>query len=251
MEQLFFLLTLAFFAGLMIGCVGIGGVILVPIMTWGAGIPTGTAIAAAMMGYIVTGLSGASVFLRNRSIDRSAMLALCLGGAPGALAGAFAVQIIDARVTQGLIAVLALASGLHNLRGSAREAGQRTRSLHRTALASIGVLVGLVSAITGTGGPVVLVPLLLAFRLPVLTAVGLGQMIQIPVACLATLGALAIGVLDLRLGAILGAGLALGSVLGAHLAHRLNQGVLRRLAASILLTTGLFVAARILVAAPT
>src|SRR4051794_29744442 len=106
------LLGLGLLSGLMIGCVGIGGVILVPVMTLGIGIPIGTAIAAAMSGYIFTGLSGTLVFGRNGSIRWPLALSLCLGAAPGALLGAWASEAINAHVIEILIAALAIASGL-------------------------------------------------------------------------------------------------------------------------------------------
>src|SRR5690606_5107694 len=55
-------------AGLLIGCIGVGGVILVPVLVYAFGIPIQTAIAAAMMGYILTGLIGTLVYARERSI---------------------------------------------------------------------------------------------------------------------------------------------------------------------------------------
>jgi uncharacterized membrane protein YfcA len=53
-------------------------------------------------------------------------------------------------------------------------------------LAAIGAGVGYVSALTGTGGPVSLMPVLLALKVDVLSAVGLGQAIQVPIGALAT-----------------------------------------------------------------
>ncbi|NNF80391.1 MAG: sulfite exporter TauE/SafE family protein, partial [Rhizobiales bacterium] len=53
---------LGLISGLSIGCIGIGGVILVPGLFYLGGIPIQTAIAAAMLGYMLTGLVGTIVY---------------------------------------------------------------------------------------------------------------------------------------------------------------------------------------------
>ena len=239
------LLGLGSLAGLMIGCVGIGGVILVPFLTFWLGMSTGEAVASAMFGYVLSGLAGATMQRRARSSDRdgrssTADLWLCLGAAPGAVAGAFAAQLVDPRLTQGLVGGLALASGVYNLRRPEAFGGAAPVPAPGV-LAILGLGTGLISAMTGTGGPVVLVPLLLARDLPVLTAVGLGQTIQIPIAALATLAAFAFGALALGPAAILAAGIGLGSLAGAWWGQRIATATLRRFAALILIGTGLFV----------
>ena len=55
-------------SGLMIGCIGIGGVILVPALVFLVGIQIKIAIPAAMFAYIVSGLVASFVFARNKSI---------------------------------------------------------------------------------------------------------------------------------------------------------------------------------------
>src|ERR1700758_2888257 len=55
-------------SGLMIGCIGIGGVILVPALVFLAGIAIAIAIPAAMFAYILSGLVATVVFAAiNRS----------------------------------------------------------------------------------------------------------------------------------------------------------------------------------------
>ncbi|WP_336491968.1 sulfite exporter TauE/SafE family protein [Methylobacterium nigriterrae] len=240
------LLGLGLLSGLMIGCVGIGGVILVPVMTLGIGIPIGTAIAAAMAGYVLTGITGTLVFGRNGSIRWPLALSLCLGAAPGALLGAWASAAINAHVIEILIAALAIASGLYNLRDK-RLAGGSPVPLNTISFVAIGACVGLLSAVTGTGGPVILVPLMLTFGYPVLTAVGLGQAIQLPVATLATFGAYTFGSLDIYLSVLLSLGLAVGSTVGAGVAHHVPRATLRTIAASVLIATGAFIIYRLVI----
>jgi uncharacterized protein len=68
-SDLVWIALLGSLSGLMIGCIGIGGVILVPALVFVAGIAIQIAIPAAMFAYILSGLVASYVFARNRSID--------------------------------------------------------------------------------------------------------------------------------------------------------------------------------------
>ena len=225
-------------AGLMIGCVGIGGVVIVPILSLALGIHVGTAAAAAMVGYIGTGLAGTLTFGRNGSIDKRLAGLLCTGAVPGALAGAWVVRAADPFVVQLAIAVLAGVAGIHTLvRSRALFTSNPRIAIGETASLFLGCMVGLASSVTGTGGPLVLVPILMWLGFPVLNAVGLGQAIQIPVAITAAGGAMLFGSLDYTIAIVLTVGLVVGCPVGAWISHRVEQRTLRTLAAAILLAT--------------
>src|SRR5262249_10347729 len=59
--------ALALVSGLLIGCVGIGGVLLVPVLTL-AGVDVHAAIAASMFSFIFSGLIGVWLYQRKGSI---------------------------------------------------------------------------------------------------------------------------------------------------------------------------------------
>jgi uncharacterized protein len=100
-SELVWIALLGTVSGLMIGCIGIGGVILVPALVFLAGIAIHVAIPAAMFAYIVSGLVATFVFARNKSIVWGMAGWLCLGGAPAAFGGAWAVSIFDSRLLAG------------------------------------------------------------------------------------------------------------------------------------------------------
>ena len=109
----------------------------------------------------------------------------------------------------------------------------------------VGAVTGFLSALIGTGGPAILLPTLLWLDVPVLVAVGLGQAIQLPIAALATVGNVIGGTLRWALCLPLGLGLALGAWIGARLAHALDQALLRRLVALVLLGVGVVTLVRV------
>lgn len=239
------LLALGLVSGLMIGCVGIGGVILVPALAYLGGVPIHAAIAAAMAGYILTGAIGTLVFARNKSIRWDLSGALWLGAMPAALAGALAASMAPGRWLEGVIGATTLLSGIHALTARSERDGDPARTLSSATLAGIGAVVGFISALSGTGGPLTLVPILMWLELPVLAVIGLAQAIQLPIALLATAGNLYAGTVDLVLGAILGIGLSVGTWFGARLAHALPRKTLRGIVAVVLLIVGAAILFRI------
>ena len=227
-------------AGLLIGCIGIGGVILVPALAYLGHIPIPVAIAAAMMGYLFAGIIGTLVYAKERSIRWSMAGALFLGAMPAALLGAWTANRVDPAYLETGIGVLTIASGIYALLGSKHPSENPDGAAVPSAmvLAVIGAVTGFGSAISGTGGPLVLIPILMWLQLPVLTAIGLAQVIQIPIATFATAGNFLYGAPDIALGAMLAVGLAAGSYLGARIAHAVPRVVLRRVVALVLIAVG-------------
>ena len=103
---------------------------------------------------------------------------------------------------------------------------------------AIGLVTGFGSSITGTGGPLVLIPILIWMQVPILTAVGLSQVIQIPIALLATTGNLTFGRIEWLIGLGIATLLVLGVVVGARIAHRVSRVALKRIIAVALLLVG-------------
>ena len=223
--------------GILIGAIGIGGVLLVPMLTYVLGISIHVAIATAMFSYLFTGLVGAFEYSRRGSINWSKGLWLCLGGMPGGYLGAMTAWSTPGIILETVIGALVFLSGLQALRQGGRQE-VKGGALNAPALCLIGLVTGFASAITGTGGPLVLVPLLLWLKVPTLMAVGLSQIIQIPIALLATGGNLTFGHVDFALGLGLSAILVGGVVIGARVAHQVSRDTLKRIIATALLITG-------------
>ncbi len=229
-----------FIAGLFIGCIGIGGVIVVPVLVYLGGLEIQTAISSAMMGYLLTGLIGTIVFARKGSIDWQMAGWICAGAMPAAMLGAWLSNNVPGVALETIIGVLTLGSGAHALLNRTSDAAN-SRTINVNGLVLIGGVTGVLSAITGTGGPLVLVPVMLWLQVPVLTAIGLSQAVQLPIAALATAGNFAFGNPSIVLGAVLGVGLAVGSYAGAQLAHHLPRDGLKRIVAIVLMLVGLVI----------
>jgi uncharacterized membrane protein YfcA len=232
-------------AGLLIGCVGIGGVILVPALVYLAGQSVPAAIAAALAAFMVSGVVGIYSYARQGSIDWRATAWSWLGALPCAFAGALLVNAVAPAALELLIAALAAGSGIHALLGRRERKPSREAPLPRASMTAVGGATGLLSALTGTGGPLVLVPILLSLEVPLLAALGLAQAIQLPIAVAATAGNALSSALDIPLASALAAGIAIGTWVGAKAAHALPTEPLRKAVAVLLVLVGALMALRL------
>ena len=232
------IMGLGFFAGLLIGAAGIGGVILVPSLIYFAEVPIHSAITGASMSFILTGVIGTFLYARAGSIRWDMAAWLSAGAAPGALAGAHTSQVASGALLEIAIGLLTALAGLHSLFLRRDREVCNAASMHPWTLAAVGAVTGFASALTGTGGPLVLIPLLMAIGRPVLAAVGLAQVIQLPVSLFATAGNFHSGILDPRIGGLLLLGVPLGSWAGSKIAHTLPGPALRRVVSILLVSTG-------------
>ena len=230
------------FVGFLTGATSIGGVLLVPLLVYVSGIDIRIAIAAAMFGYLFTSSIGAAIFARHGSIEWRSVLWLCLGAMPFAFVGAIASKIFPTILLEVAIAGLILFAGWQSIRQRDEVAGVAPPG---TMLAGIGTGVGFVSAVTGTGGPVTLVPILLWLEVPVITTIGLSQAIMMPIAAAATFGNFIIGSWDLILGLVVAAGLSIGTVAGATFAHVISIERLKQLLAGTLIVVGVLLIVRL------
>ena len=243
------LIAICFIVGLLIGGVGIGGVLLVPALTFVSGIGVHEAVPVCTLSFLATGIIGVIVYAKHGSIEWSKVMWLCLGAVPGAFLGSISLTSIPAIAVMLLIALLMIVSGVDALLKAYRKReNHNDGEMKPLQFALIGLGTGFGSAITGTGGPLILVPTLIFLGLPVLTAIGLAQAIQLPIAAFASVGNWLSGNLNLELVAWIAPILVVGAFCGAVLVHKLPTEPIRKLIAFLLIVVGVGIALRQLLA---
>ncbi len=233
------LAVICLIVGLLIGAIGIGGVLLLPALVYLGGIDVHAAVPVCMLSFVAAGIVGSIVYHRHGSIRIDLAAWLCAGAIPAAFAGALALPWIPAGLIMALVALLMILAGVDALVKSLRPVAPATSRLPgRGALVALGFVTGFGSALTGTGGPLIMVPTAIFLGLPVLIAVGLGMAIQIPIAAFASLGNWIAGSLDVGLAVVLAAIMGCGVLIGALAIHRVPGGQLRRFVAGMLILIG-------------
>ena len=226
----------ALFAGLVGALTGIGGVILVPALTEGRGMPPDVAIGTAMFALGFSAPVAAYAAVRRVKLAVSAVAWLCIAAALGAIIGSATLAWFPGHWLRLMVAAAALVSGLHALFSRERSAGPLL--LGNTSLASLGLLVGWASAITGTGGPILLIPVLLLLGVPTSSAVGLALASHVPIVYTASIVNYSAGRIDVHVGAILGGFLVAGTLAGMWLYTRLSGRQLTVCVAWVLIAVG-------------
>jgi len=225
-------------AGLLIGTIGIGGVILAPLLSFALGFDLHSAISASSFSFLFPGLVGTVTYAHKRSIDWQNVLWLTVGIIPATLLGARLNVNLDTAVLTIIVAVLITFSGINVFINHQIEQ-EAIPEISKNVLIFIGAVVGFGSSLTGTGGPVLLVPILVTLYYPALKSIGISQAIQLPIALFAVTGYWLFGQIDFELGLHLGIAQAIGAYFGAQIAHRLPVVQLRRLVAVALIGVGM------------
>lgn len=249
-------------AGLFGSLLGLGGgVLLVPLLTLGFGLPLRDAIGVSLVCVIVTSSASAGVFLRRHAANLRLAMTLELFTAIGAVLGAFVAFLLSERVLAGLFAGLLIYVSLSMLRSARAPAvagdapvedvpngplaaasaalstdDYRIRGLVPGAGASVGA--GVISALLGIGGGLVLVPLMhLLMGVPLRVATATSNLMIGVTASASVVVYLLRGGIDVHVAGITAFGVILGARGGARLVNRIDLRVLRWLFVVVLLYT--------------
>jgi uncharacterized membrane protein YfcA len=199
------------------------------------------AITISSASFVATGLAALVLFARGERKHLAHGWPLILATIPGAFVGAVALGFASKRLSLAVLATLLIATGVRVLAGRMPpQSDGEARSVR--ADYAVGAIGGLVSALTGTGGPMVLVPIQIWRGAPLLAAVAMGQVVQLPIAATATLGNFMSGGVDIVAAAFIGAMLVPGVIAGNRLAQAVPLGTLTRVVAVLLVAVGVWFA---------
>jgi len=242
----FALAAVATVVGLFIGTVGVGGVLMVSFLALFGGLGIHQAAATSLFSFLFTGVLGTWLFQRRGTIAWRLTLPVCAGALAFGYAGAFAAARIDARPLAILIALVIVGAGAYIFVPMRQAHGYRNGRGWREQLmlAGVGAASGFGSGLSGAGGPLFSVPIMVILRYTPLAAVGTSQVLQIIAAASGSLGNLGRGFIDWRLAALVTAFELAGVMLGVRLAHAVSQLALRRLAGALCLAVGGLMLAR-------
>lgn len=227
-------LALGLGAGLLSGLFGIGGgTVLVPGLILLLGLSQHHAHATSLAAIILTATAALVPFARGGSVAFAAGGVIAAGALLGAYLGAGLMRRVSARRLRQAFAVVALAVAVQLIAGGDSESGGVAAPLdllRLTGLAGLGLATGVLSALMGVGGGLIMVPgmvLLLGFSQH--TAEGTSLLVIVPTALTGALRHSRSGFTHWRLSALIGVGGMVGGVVGGRLALALAGAALQRL----------------------
>lgn len=255
-ELLVFIASLA--AGGFGAVVGVGGgLVLVPVLSVGLGVPLHNAIAASLLGVICVSTTASASFLRSGLADRRLGLRLLGATAFGGIIGGFIAGLLDARFLAGVFGVVLVLVAVQMLRGqrgkvvdavgepgwmefdwsyveptTGEEIAYRARNIGPAVLVS--VFAGALSGLLGIGGGVVNVPTMnVLMGIPIRVATTTSTYMLAATAAASAVLYFSRGDVDPALAAPVVVGVFIGARGGAWLAPRLPHRTLTLLFAAV------------------
>ena len=225
-------------AGILIGAAGIGGVILVPLLVYFAGADIHQSIASSNFCFLISGIVGTVLYTKRRIIKWEYIANLTYGAIPGALMGTALLHVFDAMSLKLIIGALCIFSACKELSLKPAKVAVEETEPKKPELFFIGLVTGSLSALSGTGGPLVLIPLLALTSIPLLITIGLAQVIQLPIAITATLSNTITGLINWPMAAAIAVGISFGTFLGSEASKKISTEFLRKLVAFLLILAG-------------
>jgi uncharacterized membrane protein YfcA len=245
-----------------------GGLLIVPLLTIGFGLPLREAVGVSLVCVIVTSSASAGVYLQRRQADLRLGMVLELFTAIGAVAGGLIAFLLDERLLAALFALLLVyvaATMVRSRAGAAEDpapadAGARPspeqpapgataigayRRLPAGLAGSFGA--GIVSALLGVGGGIVKVPVMhLVMGVPLRIAAATSNLMIGITASASAIVYLLRGGIDAYAAGPTAVGVFVGATLGSRFGRRVNVGLLRLLFVAVLLFTAFEMARRAL-----
>jgi uncharacterized protein len=237
------LALVALLVGTLIGCVGVGGILLIPALAAFGNLSTHMSMSTALFSFIFTGLIGTWLYQRKGSIDWRVTIPVCLGAVFFGYLGAMVNSYTNAVHLNTVLAFIIIFAGVYTYRpytGKGLLPFDNGSGRRKLALLAIGATVGFGSGLTGVGGPVLSVPMMVILGFSPLTAIATSQVIQIVAAVSGTIGNLQYGGIDFFTGAWVTGVELVGVVIGAHIAHCSGARRLRTLVAVVCMVVGGF-----------
>jgi len=248
------LITLKILIGLMVGTlIGLtglgGGVLLLPLLIFGLGVPPIVAVGSDALFNFITKIPSSAVHLSKGTVRRKVVLALASGSVPGSIAGVSFLQHLRhlygdgvndfIKTAVGILLVIIPILLLLQRRIEDQVANRPPTAKSFAGMAVIGLVAGFLVGMTSVGsGSIIMMLLLLFYSYPPKVMVGTDIVHAVALTGVTSFLHFRLGNVNLPLVGCLLIGSIPGGLLGSYLSTRMPVLWLRRILCAILLATG-------------
>lgn len=220
--------------GALVGLTGVAGFLLPMLYTGALAMGVPEALSLSFAAFAVSGILGAYNYKKAGNLDVAFAIKLSVGSLLGAALGVRLNLIIPEDKVKLLLYLVVLLSGISILLRKDKTDNQIKNgfliSEHLLATVALGFLTGAVCSLSGAGGPILVMPLLVVLGIPVRTAVGIALFNSVFIGIPAIIGYTAQcnlkSLLPIMAAALVAHGI--GVCLGSKNAVRINQGILKK-----------------------
>jgi len=250
MELMAFKIFVGFVVGVLIGLSGVGGgVLLLPVLIFGLGVPPIIAVGSDALFNFFTKIPAGLMHLKKGTVRRKVVIALAVGSVPGSVAGVALLTHIRTLYGNGVNDFIKLAVGVLLIvipmlllfqRSIEEKVANRPPTMKSfLGMTVIGLAAGVLVGMTSVGsGSIIMMLLLLFYSFPPKVNVGTDVVHAVVLTGVTGLLHFRLGNVDPRLVVSLLIGSIPGGVLGSHLSARVPMLWLRRILCALLLITG-------------
>lgn len=223
-----------FIVGGLIGICGVAGFLLPMMYTGLLGLPVSQALTLSFLAFFVSGAIGSVNYHKQGNLDVRFSLILGVGSFLGGLLGVRLNALVTPFQAKVLLYLVVLLSGfsilLREKKAVAASCGKRSKWLDSPVfIIGFGFVTGAICSLSGAGGPVLVMPLLVALGMPVHMAIGVALFDSVFIALPACIGYMMqcdlTQIAVLMVITILAHGA--GTLLGSSNAHKIRQTPLK------------------------
>ncbi len=243
-----------FIVGGLVGISGIAGFLLPMMYVGGLGFTVSESLALSFFAFVISGAVGAFNFYLKGNADVSLSLRLGIGSIAGSILGVILQSMIQQNLAKTLLYLVVFGSGCSILFRKNQNGKQTTPHIlleSNIFVFSLGFITATICSLSGAGGPILVMPLLVSLGVPIHLAIGIALLDSIFIATPAFIGYM-IQVMNqsnknlpLLLTIVL-LSHGLGVLLGSKHSHKIKQHLLKKCVAifsillSIYMICGLF-----------
>ena len=185
-----------------IGICGIAGFLLPMLYTGGMGFDVTYALALSFLAFLVSGIIGSRNYYKAGNLDVKMSVKLGFGSLIGAVGGVFLQSLIEKSTAKTILYLVVLFSGASilvrmwnekkreksNSNKVSTEIASSTLTDNMAFLLVLGIVTGAICSLSGAGGPVLVMPLLVACGVSARIAVGVALFDSVFIAIPACIG---------------------------------------------------------------
>lgn len=227
------------FVGFLCGATSVGGVLLIPAIVYCLNMDIHLAAGTALCSFFFTAIFGTWMHGKNGRLRRAYAIPMATGGLIFGCIGAVVNYATTSGALNAVLAWIIILSGVAALRPMK---GRADREAHgeRGLLFGIGAFVGFMAGLTGVGGPVLSVPIMIALGFDPLLSVAAALPLQLACCFSGSLGNLFLGQIDWPLAMLTVVLQMFGFWTGLKAAQHMNTVFLRNSVSLLCIGTGVF-----------
>jgi len=233
--------------GFLTGTTGIGGILIPPILEMVMGVETHVAMGTGLFAFLFFVPVSLWMYWKMDLLEWKESVPLCIGGLLFSYAGAALKAQLPATTLNIILACLIMFAGtlvFFPVKPGNTYFFTLSKRVRQLGLFGIGAFVGVMAGLTGAGGPVLSIPIMILLGYTPIMAIVAGQIFALSAAITGSVGNYMYGGLDIGLGVFIGLVQVVGLIIGIRLASSCNQVLLKRMVGVVAIVMGVYIFTR-------